>query len=199
MISLRTYQHDLIRDIRAAFVSGLKSVCAVGPTGMGKSLCFAEIAKHAHGRNKKTCIVVHRDTLLRQAAEKLDAFKIPYGIIAAGYSGTRDTIQIASAQSLIRRLDIYEFDLLIFDEGHLSAADILAPIINNNAFPVIGATYPKEYKQLIEPQSDFANAFEMIRVNEISEDERVIAGEQRQRNGAVGSKLAHRKHVLMIR
>ncbi len=55
----------------------------------------------------------------------------------------------------------------------LSAADILLPIINNDAFPVIGATYPKEYKEFIESKSDFSNAFEIIRVDEISEDEAV--------------------------
>ena len=56
---------------------------------------------------------------------------------------------------------------------YLSAADILIPVIVSDAFPVVGATYPKEFKQLIEAQSDFANAFEVIRVNEISEDEAV--------------------------
>ncbi len=56
---------------------------------------------------------------------------------------------------------------------YLSAADILIPVIVSDAFPVIGATYPKEFKQLIESQSDFANAFEVIRVNEISEDEAI--------------------------
>ncbi|TSC96120.1 MAG: Uncharacterized protein Athens101426_474 [Parcubacteria group bacterium Athens1014_26] len=33
---------------------------------------------------------------------------------------------------------------------------------------MIGTTYPREYKQTIEPQSDFAEAFEVIRVEEIS-------------------------------
>lgn len=56
---------------------------------------------------------------------------------------------------------------------YLSAADILAPIINNDSFPVIGATYPREFKNLIEPQSDFAGAFEIIRVNEVSEAEAI--------------------------
>ena len=56
---------------------------------------------------------------------------------------------------------------------YLSAADILIPIILSDAFPVIGATYPKEFKQLIETQTDFANAFEVIRVNEITETEAI--------------------------
>jgi ATP-dependent Clp protease ATP-binding subunit ClpC len=56
---------------------------------------------------------------------------------------------------------------------YLSAADILIPVITSDAFPVVGATYPKEFKQLIETQTDFANAFEIIQVNEITEDEAI--------------------------
>lgn len=53
--------------------------------------------------------------------------------------------------------------------GFLSAADLLLPEIKSGSFPVIGATYPREFKRSIEPQSDFAGAFEIIRVEEIKE------------------------------
>lgn len=55
--------------------------------------------------------------------------------------------------------------------AYLSAADAFIPIIMNNVFPVIGTTYPLEFKQLIEPRSDFVGAFECIRVSEITEQE----------------------------
>lgn len=54
---------------------------------------------------------------------------------------------------------------------YLSAADGLMPILKNNLFPVIGATWPREYKQFIEPRSDFASNFEVIRVEEVTESE----------------------------
>lgn len=54
---------------------------------------------------------------------------------------------------------------------YLSAADGLMPILKNDIFPVIGATWPREYKQYIEPRSDFASNFEVIRVQEITEPE----------------------------
>lgn len=53
--------------------------------------------------------------------------------------------------------------------AYLSAADALMPIIMANNFPIIGSTFPKEFKQLIEPRSDFVGAFEQIPVSEISE------------------------------
>src|SRR3989344_2677456 len=55
----------------------------------------------------------------------------------------------------------------------ITAADILIPAIRGTAFSVVGATYPKEYKQYIEPQSEFAGAFEAVRVNEIGEAQAV--------------------------
>ncbi len=54
---------------------------------------------------------------------------------------------------------------------YLSAADALMPVIKNNTFPVIGITYPKEFKEFIENRSDFTSLFEIIRVEEISEAE----------------------------
>jgi ATP-dependent Clp protease ATP-binding subunit ClpC len=63
--------------------------------------------------------------------------------------------------------------------AYLSAADVLMPVIMNNAFPIVGATYPKEFKQFVEPRSDFVGAFDVIRVDELSEPdaERVLAYE----------------------
>ncbi len=55
--------------------------------------------------------------------------------------------------------------------AYLSAADALMPIIMNNEFPVVGSTYPKEFKQAIEPRSDFVGAFEIIRVQEVNEED----------------------------
>ncbi|MEK7508006.1 MAG: ATP-dependent Clp protease ATP-binding subunit [Patescibacteria group bacterium] len=53
----------------------------------------------------------------------------------------------------------------------ISAADALMPVIMNNDFPVIGATYPKEFKEFIESRSDFVGAFEVIYVSEITESD----------------------------
>jgi ATP-dependent Clp protease ATP-binding subunit ClpC len=55
--------------------------------------------------------------------------------------------------------------------GYLSAADAIIPVIRNNAFPVIGATYPREYAEFVEPRSDFLGVFDVINVSEITPDE----------------------------
>ncbi len=63
--------------------------------------------------------------------------------------------------------------------AYLSAADILMPIIMDNRFPILGATYPREFKEFIEPRSDFVGAFEVVPVSEISisEAERLLCYE----------------------
>ncbi len=53
----------------------------------------------------------------------------------------------------------------------MNAADIFLPAFASSAFSVIGATYPKEYKQTIEQQIDFAKVFENINIQEISAED----------------------------
>ncbi len=58
-------------------------------------------------------------------------------------------------------------------EKSLNAIDAILPVIKDNAIPVIGETYPREFKQFIEPRSDFLEQFEVVRIEEISEEEAV--------------------------
>ncbi|MDI6820862.1 MAG: ATP-dependent Clp protease ATP-binding subunit [Patescibacteria group bacterium] len=55
----------------------------------------------------------------------------------------------------------------------LNAVDLLLPIIKSESIPVIGETYPREFKQYVEPRSDFLEQFEVVNIEEISEDETV--------------------------
>ena len=55
----------------------------------------------------------------------------------------------------------------------LSAADLLIPAIKSTAFSAIGTSYPRDYKQYMETNSDFASVLETIRCAELSEDEAV--------------------------
>ncbi len=50
----------------------------------------------------------------------------------------------------------------------INAADVFLPAFSSSAFSVIGATHPKEYKQTLEQQMDFAKVFENINIKEIS-------------------------------
>ncbi len=54
------------------------------------------------------------------------------------------------------------------EEGFLSAADALTPILEGGAFPVVGAVTPQEYKEYLENRSDITKLFEGIPVEEIT-------------------------------
>jgi ATP-dependent Clp protease ATP-binding subunit ClpC len=53
----------------------------------------------------------------------------------------------------------------------LNAGDIFVPYITRGSFQIVGSTGTRDYKHVIEPNTDFCTAFEVIRVAEVSEDE----------------------------
>lgn len=55
----------------------------------------------------------------------------------------------------------------------LNAIDVVLPVIKSSGIPVIGETYPREFKQFIESRSDFLEQFEVVKVEEISEEDTV--------------------------
>lgn len=57
--------------------------------------------------------------------------------------------------------------------GHVNAIDLLLPLVKDAAIPMIGDTFPREFKELIEPRTDFLDQFEVVHVDEISEQEAV--------------------------
>ena len=118
MIVLRPYQEKALTDIRHAYASGARSVCLVAPCGAGKTVIFSRIAQLASAKKTRIGILVHRDSLLTQASEKLDDCGVEHGIIAPGYSSRGERVQVASVQTLVRRLDRHEFDFLVVDESH---------------------------------------------------------------------------------
>ena len=115
---LRPYQSSLVNDIRAAYASGVKSACLTAPCGAGKTVMFAAIAKLASAKQTRIGILVHRDSLLIQASNKLRDCGVDHGIIAPGYQSRGELVQVASVQTLVRRLDQHDFGMLIVDEAH---------------------------------------------------------------------------------
>ena len=51
------------------------------------------------------------------------------------------------------------------------AIDLFLPIIKSGAIPLVGETYPKEFKEYIESNSEFVEQFEIVRVEAMSKEE----------------------------
>lgn len=128
--ALRPYQTKLKTDIYHAFAH-YKRVMAQSATGSGKTVVFADIIRDAHANKRRVLLLVHRKELINQAAEKIFALGIPYGVIAAGYTpAPSQWVQIASVQTAIRRKLPFHFDLIIIDEAHHSTANSYRDIVN---------------------------------------------------------------------
>ena len=129
----RIYQKEAIQNCRNAFGINKKSVLLVMPTGAGKTVVFSQIAKNAVEKNNNVLILVHRRELVTQASKKLAAINVDHGIIAAKFKPTDAPIQIASVQTLVRRLSTTKFtpSLIIIDEAHHAVAGSWEKILNH--------------------------------------------------------------------
>lgn len=133
-LSLRPYQHDIIAAIRAEYRHGAKAPLLQSPTGSGKTVMYAYITESAARRDNRVLILEHRKELIKQTSDALFGFGVIHGIIAPGHSQTHDLVQVASVQTIVRRLDsIYPPNLIIVDEAHHAAAGSWSKILS--AFP----------------------------------------------------------------
>jgi superfamily II DNA or RNA helicase len=147
MIALRYYQAGMVGAARAAFAQGHKRVLLVSPTGSGKTIVFCHIAMTAASKGKRTMILVHRQELVDQTCAALTAFGVDHGVIIAGakYDASK-LIQVASVQTLIRRLDkVQGCDLIVIDEAHHAVAGSWRQVIDRfDSSWVLGVTATPE-------------------------------------------------------
>lgn len=122
-VVLRPYQETAITGVRQAYAAGKKSPLLVMGCGAGKTVCFSYIAENAVAKGKRVLVVAHRRELIKQASRKLSDAGVQHGIIAPGFTPTRHMCQVASIQTIGRRIDeIDQFDIVVIDEGHHSVA-----------------------------------------------------------------------------
>ena len=131
-IKLRQYQENFISAVRAEFKAGQRRVCGVAPCGAGKTIMTGWIIKESLSRGKTAIFFVHRNELIEQTSKTFSMLDIPHGIIAANNPPRYDLpVQIASVQTLVRRLDkVPAPALLICDECHHILANTYLNIIS---------------------------------------------------------------------
>ena len=123
-MELRPYQVQAVSNLRVAFRQGHDAALLVMPTGAGKTVVFTEIARSATQRGNSVFILVHRRELVKQASDKLTKAGVNHGIIAAGFKTSKHKVQVASVQTLAKRLLTVpaEPNLIIIDEAHHAVA-----------------------------------------------------------------------------
>ena len=140
--TLYNFQNKIETDILYSMKQGYKSPLVVSPTGSGKTIIFCDIAEKAKAKGKKALIITHRRELYKQTSAALTAIEVKHGLIIPKKPLTADQIQVASVQTLIRRLDkIQTPDIIILDEAHHSPSKTWSRIIDR--FPdayLVGVT-----------------------------------------------------------
>lgn len=123
-MQLRSYQEQAIQSLRAAYAAGHRAPLLCLPTGGGKTVILATIAAQAAAKGRRVLILVHRRELIQQTASKLQWVGLEHGIIAAGHPASDHPVQVASVQTLVRRLAgmTWQPSLVIIDEAHHAAA-----------------------------------------------------------------------------
>jgi superfamily II DNA or RNA helicase len=128
---LRAYQRADIIKLSNLYATGARSIVYQSPTGSGKTVLFTQIVSDIAACGFRVVILGHRQEIVDQINEALNALGVPHGIIAAGHSETPQLpVQIASVATLVNRLDRFNnFNFIIVDEAHHAAAGMWRRIL----------------------------------------------------------------------
>jgi DNA repair protein RadD len=140
MYTLRPYQQQAVDSTLSHFRKNRQPAVIVLPTGAGKSLVIAELARLARGR---VLVLAHVKELVEQNYHKYQSYGLPAGVYSAGL-GQKDREQkviFGSIQSVARASDDFfaNFSLLVIDECHRVAEegstqyqDVIAKLLAQN-------------------------------------------------------------------
>ncbi len=124
MYTLRDYQQQAVDNTLAHFRKSQRSAVIVLPTGAGKSLVIAELARLARF---PILVLTHVKELVEQNAEKFKNMGLRPGIYSAGLNekNLSEQVTFASIQSLARNIDGLNrvYSLIIIDECHRVSND----------------------------------------------------------------------------
>jgi ATP-dependent helicase IRC3 len=130
-VLLRSYQDATLDKSLERYRSGVNRQLAVLATGLGKAVLFAAL-RHHHGFRKRVMVLIHREELAVQAADKI--FRWNPGLMVGVEMADRkaramDDYVVASVPTLGRahsarlaKFSPEDFDCIVSDEAHHSTS-----------------------------------------------------------------------------
>jgi DNA repair protein RadD len=142
MLELREHQLEVVEKLNEGFANGHTRQLLYAPTGFGKTEVAMAIMKAVADSYQKTAMVLDRIVLVNQTSMRLARYGIDHGVMQAGHWRERpyEKIQVCSAQTLEKRKNTPDIDLLIIDECHVLRRSTVNFLKNNPQIKVIGLT-----------------------------------------------------------
>lgn len=158
-LELRDYQQEALKAVLDEYKAGVTRQIIILPTGSGKTVLMAAIAK---ALNVRTLLIAHREELITQSVDKFKLFwpGVDIGVCMAERDEVGNHVVIGSVQSCSRhkrleRLKEQNFQLLLVDETHHIVADSYQKIIEELGFSggsklMVGVTATADRRGLAE-------------------------------------------------
>jgi DNA repair protein RadD len=142
MLELREHQLEVVEKLNEGFANGHTRQLLYAPTGFGKTEVAMAIMKAVADNYQKTAMVLDRIVLVNQTSMRLARYGIEHGVMQSGHWRFRpyEKIQVCSAQTLEKRKNTPDIDLLIIDECHVLRRSTVNFLKNNPQIKVIGLT-----------------------------------------------------------
>lgn len=139
---LREHQMQVVEALRNGFRLGHKTQLLYAPTGFGKTEVAIFLMKATREKYKRAAMILDRLVLVDQTSKRLSRYKLPHGVYQAGHYkfDLHERLQVCSAQTLERRADFPQIDLLIVDECHIARKQTIEFIKQHPDVFVIGLT-----------------------------------------------------------
>lgn len=147
---------------------GKPNAILVGEPGAGKSTIINHLA-----------LQMVRDEAPKALFDKrlvsLDLSELMSGADLKGVSEriTQLTEEILHAKNVVLAISNVEYLFKTSAERGSSPIDFFLPVIESKAIPVVAEVNSREFKKFIEPRADFLKQFDVVRVDEISEEEAI--------------------------
>lgn len=138
MIEPRPYQIEALESVLDRRSKGINRQLISLPTGTGKTVVFALLAKEL---NLRTIILAHTQELIEQAVAKLKMVwpEVDVGVVKAASDEINAQVVVASVQTASRdkrlqKLKEQNFELLIADECHHAVAPSYVEVLKELGF-----------------------------------------------------------------
>lgn len=148
-LTLRPYQQQAREAVAHEWNEGRTKTLLVLPTGTGKTVVFAMVAKDVVDAGGRVLVLAHRGELLDQAADKIlkttglgcSVEKADQTCLGEWFRVTVGSVQTLMRENRLKKFSSDHFDAIIVDEAHHALSDSYRAVLNHfSAAKVLGVT-----------------------------------------------------------